>query len=255
MDLQLLEPPSFGKHFTWTNSQEDPIQVKLDHFLVNSSWLELFPRVLQNCLPRLGSDHVPIRLEYGIHIPKPHPFRFEKAWFSANNFLDLIKEWWDSPQLVGCGAYILAKKITLLRERLRNWMKEDFGQIKLKKLALLHEIGLIDAIKESRPLKEEERGKDNALRVEMLSILKQEEIYWKQRAPVTWLNEGDENTSFFHAVANGRKNRNFIPAVLYANQRVEDNEKIGASFTSFYKDLFGSSQEHRFHLDWTSLLG
>lgn len=60
MDLQLLEPPSFGKHFTWTNGQADPIWVKLDHFLVNSKWIEWFPRVLQNCLPRLGSDHVPI---------------------------------------------------------------------------------------------------------------------------------------------------------------------------------------------------
>lgn len=110
MELQLLEPPSFGRHFTWTNGQSDPIWVKLDRFLVNPKWTKLFPRVLQNCLPRLGSDHVPISLEFGVHIPKPRPFRFEKVWCSADNFFDLIKDCWDFPQLVGCGAFILAKK-------------------------------------------------------------------------------------------------------------------------------------------------
>lgn len=130
--------------------------MKLDRFLVNANWIELFPRVLQNCLPILGSDHVPIRLESGIHISKLRPFRFEKAWLSASNFLDLIKEWWDAPQLVGCGAFIMAKKIALLRDQLRNWAKVDFGSIKLKKLALLHEIGILEALKESRPLTDEE---------------------------------------------------------------------------------------------------
>lgn len=241
MDLHLLEPPSFGKHFTCTNGQADPIWVKLDRFLVNANWIKLFPKVLQNCLPRLGSDHVPIRLESGIHIPKLRPFRFEKAWLSASNFLDLIKEWWDAPQLVGCGAFIMAKKIALLRDQLRNWAKVDFGSIKLKKLALLHEIGILDALKESRPLMDEKRGKDNAIKVEMFSIFKQEEIYWKQRARISWLKEGDEILVFFHSVANGRRTRNFISGVWHDNQRAEDTKRIGASFTSFYKNLFGST--------------
>lgn len=158
----------------------------------------------------MGSDHVSIRLESGIHIPKPHPFRFEQAWCSTENFFDLIKEWWESPQLVGCGAFNIAKKIKLLRERLKYWAKVDFGSIKLKKLALLHDIGLINATKESRPLMEEEMGKDNNLRAEMVSILKSEKIYWNQRARVTWLKEGDENTNYFHSIADSRRNSIFI---------------------------------------------
>lgn len=76
-----------------------------------------------------------------------------------------------------CGPFILEKKISLLRERLKYWAKMEFGLIKLKKLALLHDIGIIDATKESRPLTDEERGRYNALKVEMFSILNQEEIY------------------------------------------------------------------------------
>ncbi|XP_039140443.1 uncharacterized protein LOC120277653 [Dioscorea cayenensis subsp. rotundata] len=114
---------------------------------------------------------------------------------------------------------------------------------------------MIDATKESRPLAEEERGKDNILLAKLTSILNQEEIYWKQKAGVTWLKEDDGNTSYFHSVTNGHRNRNFIPWVWHDNQRVGDIGRISDIFTSFYKDLYGSTKEHRFQINWSNLLG
>lgn len=122
-------------------------------------------------------------------------------------------------------------------------------------MALLQDIGLLDAAKESRELMEEEFRKDNELRSEMFIILKQEEVYWKQRARVTWLKEGDENISYFHSVANGRKNQNFIPWVWHEDQRVDDIGRMGDSFISYYKDLFGSAKEQHFQINWPNLLG
>jgi len=40
------------------------------------------------------------------------------------------------------------------------------------------------------------------------SLLHQEEHFWKQRAKIYWLSDGDANTSFFHAFANARKKWN-----------------------------------------------
>lgn len=37
------------------------------------------------------------------------------------------------------------------------------------------------------------------------TLLFQEEMYWKQRAKVFWLREGDDNNRFFHASATERK--------------------------------------------------
>lgn len=65
LDMGLCEPPADGRRFSWTNGQRDPIWVKLDRFFVNTRWMDRFPRIVQNSLPRLGSDHVPIRLEVG----------------------------------------------------------------------------------------------------------------------------------------------------------------------------------------------
>lgn len=74
------------------NGQVDLIWVKLDRFFVNSPWSERFPRMLQNSLPRLGSDHVPIRLEVGGHWSMPRPFRFELVWFMAEGFKDIMHQ-------------------------------------------------------------------------------------------------------------------------------------------------------------------
>ncbi|KAH7664676.1 DNase I-like protein [Dioscorea alata] len=133
-DLHLIEPPSFGKRFTWTNGQSNPLWIKLDRFLLNQEWISLFPKATQNTLPRLGSDHVPIRLESGMHLSVPRPFHFERSWCSVENFTDLIKNWWTGSQPQGCGAFVLAKKISYTRNQLRLWAKTDFGSIKLKKL-------------------------------------------------------------------------------------------------------------------------
>lgn len=45
-DLNLLEPPTVGRRFTWTNGQENPNWVKLDRFLVSSDWVVLFPKLI-----------------------------------------------------------------------------------------------------------------------------------------------------------------------------------------------------------------
>lgn len=41
-------------------------------------------------------------------------------------------------------------------------------------------------------------------------LLLHEVIYWKQRAKVLWLKEGNENIKFFHASASTRKKTNHV---------------------------------------------
>ncbi|KAH7662798.1 DNase I-like protein [Dioscorea alata] len=202
-DLALREPPSIGRRFSWTNGQADPIWVKLDRFLVNSDCDRIFPMMIQNSLPRLGSDHVPIRLEAGIHASKPRPFRFELVWSTVEGFHELIERWWNEQSFQGCGAFIFAKKLLKLRNDLRHWAKFSFGSIKLKKMALLHDREHFDVIKESRSLTPTEFKLEADILSNLDEIRRQEEVYWKQRSRLQWLKDGDDNTRYFHAVANG----------------------------------------------------
>lgn len=37
-----------------------------------------------------------------------------------------------------------------------------------------------------------------------------EEDYWHQRSSTNWLHKGDENTTYFHRIANGRKKEEYV---------------------------------------------
>ncbi|XP_039113723.1 uncharacterized protein LOC120249283 [Dioscorea cayenensis subsp. rotundata] len=252
-DLALQEPPPVGRRFTWTNNQEEPIWVKLDRFLINNEWLTHFPRVVQMSLPRLGSDHVPLRLEVGNHISRPRLFRYEWVWSTVEGFQELVQHWWSVNNFRGCGAYIISKKIAGIRAHLLQWAKFDFGSIKLKKLALMQELETLDTTKETRGLILGEIQKENDLLLQLEVIRKQEEVYWKQRSRLQWLKEGDENTKFFHAVANGRRNRNFIPGLNQGGALIVDPWEIGKMFATHFNQQFGSRRSFRLRVDFQKL--
>ena len=47
--------------------------------------------------------------------------------------------------------------------------------------------------------------------LENLAIL--EEVSWRQKSRVLWLKEGDNNTKFFHQMANSHRHNNYMERV------------------------------------------
>jgi hypothetical protein len=48
------------------------------------------------------------------------------------------------------------------------------------------------------------------LKTEFQQLLDDEELYWFKRSHETWLLKGDNNTNYFHRIANGRKRKQAI---------------------------------------------
>jgi hypothetical protein len=63
----------------------------------------------------------------------------------------------------------------------------------------------------------------------------------KQTAREKFINEGDENTKFFHLIAKGWKRRVKIPFLIHDGASVNDYDSINKIASSYYKDLFGPS--------------
>jgi hypothetical protein len=73
------------------------------------------------------------------------------------------------------------------------------------------------------------------------TLLEQEEIRWKQRAKIDWLQYGDKNTKFFHACANQRQKANCIRTICDARGIMrEDAVNIGKAFVDYFTSLFTS---------------
>lgn len=48
---------------------------------------------------------------------------------------------------------------------------------------------------------------------------------------ITWLKEGDANMKFFHLIANGKRNKNFVPHIWHNEVLIEGEQNLGKAFT------------------------
>ena len=140
----LVDLPLRGGAFTWSRSGGDAVCSRLDRFLVSLEWEEQFPEALQIRLPRPFSDHFPLTLESSKLVRGTTPFRFENMCLKADGFSDLIRKWWEEEEVEGFASYVLARKLKVIKERLKEWNKEVFGDIRVRKFNLMGSINAID---------------------------------------------------------------------------------------------------------------
>ena len=61
--------------------------------------------------------------------------------------------------------------------------------------------------------------------------------------------EGDNNTKYFHMVANGKRRKTRIFELEQEGELIKGQENLKVFITNYYKNLFGSSQRNNFSLD------
>ena len=85
-----------------------------------------------------------------------------------------------------------------------------------------------------------------------------EEIHWRQKVKVKWVKDRDCNSKFFHKVANGRRNRNFIKYL--ENERglmLDNSESITEEILLYFEKLYLSPPGESWRvegIDWSPIL-
>ena len=77
-----------------------------------------------------------------------------------------------------------------------------------------------------------------ALESSLMSIYKGEEAFWRQWSRQMWILQGESNSAYFHALANGRRRKCSIPYLWEGDTLLEDPKDISSHIYSFYKELF-----------------
>ena len=94
-------------------------------------------------------------------------------------------------------------------------------------------------------LSEVELGERAVLRSQIQNLLSLEEVSWRQKSRMLCFKEGDNNTKFFHKVANSRRRYNYI-SMLEVNEVIyEDESEMANQAVQFYKNLYKESEEWR----------
>ena len=123
-------------------------------------------------------------------------------WLLESNFVNIVKGKWVSLSFHNIrnkenSAKAFVSKLRELRIFLKNWNKNVFGNLKIKKDNILNEMLKINKIEESRSLNIGERNVLANLKDELNSILEKEEVMWKQRSRIQWINEGEKYYQIF----------------------------------------------------------
>uniref|UniRef100_A0A803PH86 Reverse transcriptase domain-containing protein n=1 Tax=Cannabis sativa TaxID=3483 RepID=A0A803PH86_CANSA len=93
------------------------------------------------------------------------------------------------------------------------------------------------------PVGSREWTTERALRNSLNEARVRKEVYWKLRARVSWLKEGDKCSKFFFLSASIKGRRNAIECILNReNAWISKRELIGNEFMEFFQGIFSGSE-------------
>ena len=177
------------------------------------------------------------------------PFRFENMWFKEEGFVAKVQQRWGSYSFSGFSGYILVQKLKALKLDPRRWNAEVFGDVNSRKNLLLASIQELDEMEEVRLLSLEEKLAKGHSKTELEKVLLMEVINCRQKSRALWLWEGDNNTRFFHCIANSNHRFNTIGRLSINGAVTSDQEEIGEGLVNFYSHLFIDDEVRRPSLD------
>ncbi|XP_058198544.1 uncharacterized protein LOC131314067 [Rhododendron vialii] len=251
-NMELMDLPMIGRKFTWTNYQNHAFHSRLDRFLVSQQWLERF-KILPWGLPRPLSDHCPIVIQDDSRDWGPRPFRFLDIWLSNPNCRRIARETWDDVHVTGWAGFIFVQKLRAIKDKLKVWNKEDFGDINC---ALQHteaELHQLDVLAEESQLTTEEKATRCKTKSEFWRLTRLSESFWRQKSRVNWLKLGHRNTRFFQGIANYRFKKNMVGSIKVNGRVIEEPEEIKEAVVEYFMNNFTEERQNRSVLGGTFL--
>jgi hypothetical protein len=231
-----------GSKFTWTNRRHDGdlIKERLDRAVANEAWCRLQTMREVQVLAGFKSDHLPLCVQLGDGDTSrwfaKKKFKIEASWMHDDDYLGVVRDAWTEVDSFDHGGDLLQEKLNRCQTKLKSWSFRKFGN---------DEKELKEKTKRLEELQQEE-GAENweevlQIQDEIDAILEREDTKWKQRSKQNWYQNGDRNTSFFHAWVDHRRRINQI-------RKIEDEEghewkkieDISKAFIDFYKNLFSA---------------
>lgn len=238
-EIGLSELDLTGGEYTWEKSKGSSnwVRERLDRAFANYDWWQKFPLCKLSVTHTIYSDHDPIIMELfdTSYSRKQFRFKFENVWLKEPGFQDEVAGYWQ-----GISTTLLLPKLLSVSSFMAKWGRNFFHKFrdKVKKKKELLNI-LVD--------RTDEKGIRSYFNVQnqLDELLKQEEVYWQQRAKAFWLTNGDTNSKFFHAFASARKKANRIDQLRNVRDELtSSHEEMCEMVVEYYQNVFAGGEDN-----------
>jgi hypothetical protein len=181
--------------------------------------------------------------------PKSVQFRFERSWLKNPDFISAVGKIWGKPCNAKSTLDRIQQKLKLIKQYFKGWGFNLQGELRKQRTTVSDELSKLETLEEIRTLSEHQVQKKMSLIRETLVLLDQEEDYWMTRCHEQWLMQGDNNTSYFHRIANGRRRKAKIISLEKEGVVIEGDNNLLKHATEYYTDLFVPEDDHEVQID------
>lgn len=161
-------------------------------------------------------------------------------WLQNSTLFYHIVVWWRIGRpLYGTTMHTFAKSLQFVKYNLKRWNRQCFGNIFLEKVVAQEELNRITRlIRDNGVSKDLFREEARTLKVvEEWELC--EEVYWKQKERVDWLQEGDKNIAFFFNSMKAKRQGNSISVLINGRgDRLVSFHEIVVEVSQYFVALF-----------------
>ena len=136
---------------------------------------------------------------------------------------------------------ILHQKMKRLKPVLRKFNQDEYDNIsgrvqgKRKELAET-QVFILNCQGDTEMIENEKK-----LALELSELLQAEESFYKQKARVSWLREGDQNTRFFHKMVAAKRRNSLITSLIdTGGNKLTRFDQISSEAVMFFENLLGT---------------
>ncbi|GAV92355.1 Exo_endo_phos domain-containing protein/DUF4283 domain-containing protein/zf-CCHC_4 domain-containing protein [Cephalotus follicularis] len=240
LSAELEDLKGTGMMFTWSNMRvgTGAISKKLDRAMGNWQWFKDMGDSYAHFHPPGISDHSPITIQLRDRQRYcGRPFKFLNFWSKDDSFLQMVSQEW-MKEYSGSPLIVIHRKLKGLKARLKELNKRPDSKVaNLRNRLHLLQQHIQDGVAAPGDVDMERR-----LRMEVGNAVRDEEMFFKQKARILWLKDGDSNTAFFHRVVKVRQSMNHIVRIKDENDAwVVTESGITQVGVNHFSKIMGSS--------------
>lgn len=233
-----------GSKFTYVSADDTKLS-KLDRFLVCDGFKNRWPNASVTVLPRRCSDHRPILLKVLACDFGPIPFRVFNSWLDKPGFSEMVSKAYREATVLGPPDLKFMRRLKEVKKAIKNWRLADKGRDSGRLLWLYDHINRLEAIAEERVLSNDELLERSGWIKESLELENAKVKDINQKARVKWVVDGDENTSFFHAMVKNNVKNGRVSGLMVDGEWEVDPIAIKMEFFEQFKSRYHEEDLNR----------
>jgi len=135
---------------------------------------------------------------------------------------------------MGWGGYALKCKLQKLKQRLKTWSKENCGDLGNKVKLIQHKLNDLENSLTAQPTDQQVQE----LKKAQSDLWEQSILYesiLRQKSRCKWIEEGDNNISYFHKIINFSRRRNALRGMQIDGSWAENPSVIKAAILQHFQ--------------------